>query len=109
RLAAAVKVIQSHLAGIWALLAAPGLRDMGMKGGRRIKGAKREASGGRVVDFSALARLLEPDRDRLRREPEAAARVLVGLILATSHPAVVGDTPLTADEIVSVLLDGVRA
>src|SRR5437667_7511371 len=28
RLVAAVKVIQSHLAGIWALLSAPGLRDM---------------------------------------------------------------------------------
>src|SRR5437868_2448947 len=105
RLAAAVTVIQSHLAGIWALLATPGLRDM--KAPR--KGVKLRAKGGRVVDFSALARLLEPDRERLRREPEAAAQVLVGLILASSHPAVVGDSPLQADEIVSVLLDGVRA
>ena len=96
-----------HLAGIWALLSAPGFRDI--EGGARAKGAKLKAKGGRVVDFSALARLLEPDRARLRREPEAAAQVLVGLIFAGSHPAVVGDAPLQADEIVSVLLDGMRA
>src|SRR5436190_3464284 len=38
RLAAAVEVIQSHLAGIWALLSAPGFRDI--EGGARAKGAK---------------------------------------------------------------------
>jgi AcrR family transcriptional regulator len=104
RLAAAVTVIQHHLAGIWELLSAPGLGELAS--GRPRKGPPWK--GGRVVEFSALARLLEPDRASLRRPPEATAQLLVGLILAGSHPAVISDS-LPADEIVGVLLDGVRA
>ena len=109
RLVAAVKIIQSHLAGIWELLSAPGLRDL--MGGSGGKGARVKVKGrnGAVVDFSALARLLDPDRATLSRPPAAVAQLLVGLILAGSHPAVAGDAPLAPEEIVSVLLDGVRA
>jgi AcrR family transcriptional regulator len=105
RLVIAVEVIQTHMASVWELMSAPGLRSM--LGGPGRKGAATRR--GPVVDLSALARLFEPDRQRLRQEPAMAAQALVGLILAGSHPALVGDTTLGSDKIISVLLEGVRA
>lgn len=54
-----------------------------------------------------LASLFEPHRDEIRCEPEQAARLLRSLAFAGSHPRMT-DKPLTAHEIVSVLLDGIR-
>jgi hypothetical protein len=60
-------------------------------------------------DVAALIALLEPDRSQLRRTPAAAAQLLRGLTLAGTHPALtVDDGPMTPEEIVSVLLDGMR-
>jgi AcrR family transcriptional regulator len=60
----------------------------------------------RVVD--ALALLLLPDRDQLRCSPHETARRLRLITLALSSPRL-GDTdPLPPEEIVSLLLDGVR-
>jgi hypothetical protein len=42
----------------------------------------------------------------VRQEPEEAARLLSALTLAMSHPALIGDRPLTAQEVVSMFLDG---
>ncbi len=58
---------------------------------------------------AALARLLEPDRGRLRVTPEYAARLLHLLLFSGSHPRITNDRLLTAKEVVSVVLDGVRA
>jgi hypothetical protein len=46
--------------------------------------------------------------DRVRVDPERAAQQLRALTLAVSHPAL-ADEPLSPDEIVSLLLDGIRA
>jgi hypothetical protein len=45
----------------------------------------------------------------VRIEPAAAARRLRALTLAVSHPALIADEPLSPAEIVSLLLDGIRA
>ncbi|MFC4007360.1 TetR/AcrR family transcriptional regulator [Nonomuraea purpurea] len=58
---------------------------------------------------SALAALMEPDRDRLRRSPEAAAQLLLMLIAVSVHHGLghVGEFgDMDDEEIVSVLLDG---
>lgn len=55
-----------------------------------------------------LAALFEPHRDEIRCEPEEAARLLRALSFAGSHPRMT-DQPLTAHQIVSLLLDGIRA
>lgn len=55
-----------------------------------------------------LARLFEPHRDEIRCEPEQAARLLRALAFAGMHPRMT-DLPLTAHEIVTLLLDGIRA
>ncbi len=59
-------------------------------------------------DLGRLAALLEPDRDRLRRDPLEAAHLLRGLTITGTHPALILDRPLSSIEIVSLFLDGVR-
>jgi AcrR family transcriptional regulator len=58
-------------------------------------------------DLSALAAIFAPERDRLRLTPEQAAQTLRALTLAGSFPAFVHE-PMTPDEIVTLLLDGIR-
>ena len=62
-----------------------------------------------ATDLTKLAKLFEPDRDRLRRDPMHAAHVLRGLTIAGTHPALILDEPLSSEEIVALVLDGVRA
>ncbi|MFI7132131.1 TetR/AcrR family transcriptional regulator [Nonomuraea sp. NPDC050153] len=64
---------------------------------------------GRRVIVDGLAALIEPDRDRLRRSPKAAAELLVVLIATTVHRGFgqIGEFgDMDDEEIVSVLLDG---
>jgi AcrR family transcriptional regulator len=56
----------------------------------------------------ALALLVEPDRDLLRCSPQEVARRLRLVTLGLSHPRLVDADPLPAEEIVSMLLDGLR-
>lgn len=62
-----------------------------------------------ATDLNKIANVFEPDRARLRRSPLQAAHLLRGLTIAGTHPALLLDAPLTSEEIVSVLLDGIRA
>jgi AcrR family transcriptional regulator len=55
----------------------------------------------------ALAQVFEPFRRELRCEPAHAARLLRTITFAGTHPRISEGTPLTAAEIVSVLLDGI--
>jgi hypothetical protein len=55
-----------------------------------------------------LASLFVGHRDEIRCEPEHAARLLRALAFAGTHPRMT-DQPLTAHEITSLLLDGIRA
>ncbi|WP_214102563.1 TetR/AcrR family transcriptional regulator [Acrocarpospora catenulata] len=64
---------------------------------------------GRHRISAGLAALVEPDRDRLRRSPEATAQLLLMLIAVSvhrgfGHGGELGD--LNDEEIVSLLLDG---
>ena len=63
----------------------------------------------RGPELNVLAALFEPDRSALRRSPDAAAQVLRGLTLAGTHPLLILDDPLSSEEIVSLVLDGIRA
>lgn len=60
------------------------------------------------TDLSKIAKVFEPDQASLRRTPMEAAHLLRGLTIAGTHPSLVLDAPLTSEEIVSVLLDGIR-
>jgi AcrR family transcriptional regulator len=69
--------------------------------GRRVRAAET-----RVVD--ALALLVLPDRDQLCCSPSETARRLRLVTLALSSPRLVDTEPLPPEEIVSLLLDGLR-
>jgi AcrR family transcriptional regulator len=58
--------------------------------------------------YEALGRLLEPDREWLRLPVEEVARLLRLLTFSGTHPMITDGNPLTAEQIVSVLLDGVH-
>ena len=55
-----------------------------------------------------VARVLEPDREQFRCSVPEVARMLHLLTFSASHPIMIDGDPLTAEQIVAVLLDGVR-
>lgn len=82
--------------------------DEGMPGercprGENLHDAVRRA---RRLIQRALAALIAPDSDRLRCDPEVAARLLFSTILATAGPFAPQDEPFRPDEIVPLLLEG---
>jgi AcrR family transcriptional regulator len=58
--------------------------------------------------YAALVRLLEPDRQQFRCPVEEVARVLRLLTFSGTHPLISDGNPLTAEQIASVVLDGMR-
>jgi AcrR family transcriptional regulator len=101
RLAAAVGLMQRRVDVIWRLMVAV---DMS----KRLE--ERRKSGGRpdAPEIRALADLIAPDAARLRIDPARAGQMLRSLTWASSHPAFVA-TPSSPADVVSVLLDGIRA
>jgi hypothetical protein len=104
RLVAAVGLMQAHgrrLAGlVHAFAARRTLPD------RQERAPQIRMAEARVID--ALAMLVLPDRDQLRCPPLETARRLRLVTLALSSPRLVDTDPLPPEEIVSLLLDGLR-
>ncbi|MEP7112911.1 MAG: TetR/AcrR family transcriptional regulator [Ilumatobacteraceae bacterium] len=102
RLVEAVRILQHRLTSVWQLMSISGVPKPTGFGTARAKNVERP-------DVVALVTLFEPYRHRLRRSPAAAAQLLRGLTLAGTHPALTADgEPMTPEEIVSLLLDGMR-
>jgi AcrR family transcriptional regulator len=93
QLAEAIGVIQRRLSVIWQLVT--------------IVGEERKVPP-RPPGSPVLTELMRRHADRVRVDPERAAQQLRALTLAVSHPAL-ADEPLSPQEIVSLLLDGIRA
>ena len=101
RLAEGVRILQNRLTNVWQLTSISGLPKPAAHGARSVKIDR--------PDVAALIALLAPYASRLRRSPTAAAQLLRGLTLAGTHPALTADgNPMDPDEIVSLLLDGLR-
>ncbi len=100
RLVAAVEILRRRVADVLQLRTAVGM----MRGPDGPLLPERHRS----TDLGRLASVFEPDRDHLRRDPVSAAHLLRGVTVAATHPAMVLDEPLTSEEIVSLVLDGVR-
>lgn len=60
-------------------------------------------------DLEALVDLFVPEEPNMRTDARTAARQLRALTLAVSHPLLIADEPMEPNEIVSLLLDGIRA
>lgn len=101
KLIAVAEVLQRRFAQIWELISV--LRLPAPPPQRPIQPPVDEA---RLRTL--LASVFEPHRDEIRCDPEQAARLLRGLAFAGLHPRMT-DKPLTPHEVVSLLLDGIRA
>jgi AcrR family transcriptional regulator len=107
RLTSAVRLMQTRTQQIWHLLhAVRGQR--GANPSPRMESDRQWAAVEALIT-DAVAMLIEPDRDRLRCEPLEAARRLRLVTLATGHPRLTGGAPMSPEETVSLLLDGLRS
>ena len=100
RLVEAVEILRRRVADLWQLQTALGMMQVS-SGGPSLH--KHRAS-----DLTPLATLFVAARDQIRREPLEAAHLLRGLTIASTHPALILDAPLSSTEIVSLFLDGIR-
>jgi AcrR family transcriptional regulator len=99
RLLAVTTILQGRLVSVIGLMMA-----IGMHGPPGDAEARRESN---QQTIATIARLLEPDRRQLRLPPAEVARLLRLLTFSGSHPSITDGHPLTAHEIVSLVLDGV--
>lgn len=102
RLVAGTVLLQRRIAGVVRLMMAvgPQLRPPPPTGCE-----PPHSRGGAVT--AAVAALVAPDADLLRVPPHELGRLLRQLAFASAHPMISDGAPMTADEIVAVLLDGV--
>jgi AcrR family transcriptional regulator len=101
RLVAAVEILRRRVADLWQLHTALGMMQVSSSGTSRPD--KHQAS-----NLMPLATLFVADREQIRREPLEAAHLLRGLTIASTHPALILDAPLSSTEIVSLFLDGIH-
>jgi AcrR family transcriptional regulator len=95
RLVAAVEILRKRVLYLFRVfLAASGT----------TRGARPERS----HELPALTAIFATEAEHLSQPPAEAARVLRGLTFACVHPSFGTDDPITSEEIVAVLLDGIR-
>lgn len=96
RLVAATELIQRRIVDVWRLVS-----QLGADG-------HRDHRRGPLPDSPALIALLDVERDRLRRSPADAARLLRAMTLSLTHPLMTAE-PSTSHDIVDLFLHGVVA
>jgi hypothetical protein len=109
RALAATRLLQRRLEGVWQLMAAmrmgaPPRPHPGSPGVPHSPQAHRERDARLLFELTAL---FEPDAENLTCTPEQAARLLRLITFSGSHPLISHGQPLTAEEIVGVLLHGI--
>jgi AcrR family transcriptional regulator len=102
-LIAAVEILRRRVEAIWQLMAILGMTAPPVQTAL----ASRPVPGYDGT-MRLLTEMFEPHRDELRCAPEQAARLLRMMTFAGAHPKINDGQPLTAGEIVAVLLDGIR-
>ncbi len=107
RMKAAVEIIATRLDAVWELIAA--LRLFGPPESRPQGRAAASREQMRQLLPQELMALIEPDGEQLRVDTAQAARILNLVTVACTHPRITEANPLTSDEIVDLLLDGLRA
>jgi len=107
RLREVVKLLRYRMSANVPLIAA--VRDVAGEPGDTGEFMARMQQARRAM-VDAITAVIEPDAALLRRDPRSVARLLLMLVMASVHSAFGGEpnalSDLDADEIVSVLLDG---
>jgi AcrR family transcriptional regulator len=104
RLTRVTEILQRRLISVVNLLTAVGMHSPpeDIEAHRANTGPTNE----RI--HAALAGVLEPDREQFGCPVAEVARLLRLLTFSGSHPMINDNNPLTPEQIVSILLDGVR-
>lgn len=101
----AVQRLQVHSQDVTALLAVGHEISGGMPHHGRAMHPRGHHPVATVV--RGVAELLDPHRARLRLEPAVCARLLVGIVITTTHPLTTDAQPaLTPRQLVDLFLDG---
>jgi AcrR family transcriptional regulator len=102
RMTALVGVMQRRLLRVFGLLSA-----LGMVGPPdQLQEHKDKVRPTNEMVFDAVERILAPDRDRFRCPIREVAHILRLVTFSGSHPLISDGRMLTAEQIVSVVLDG---
>jgi AcrR family transcriptional regulator len=101
QLIAAVATLQRRVEGVWQLMSILGM-TVSPGGPPTPRPSVAEPLQARI------AAMFEPHRAELRCDPAQAARLLRMMTFAGTHPRIADGIPLTAAEIVAVVLDGIR-
>jgi AcrR family transcriptional regulator len=102
QLVAAVEIIGGRVAQVWQLISMTGVFPQSRT--TNSPAASEHETRLRVQ----LAGFFERHRSEIRCEPADAARILRMMSFAGMHPRITENQPLTAHEVVTVLLDGIR-
>lgn len=100
RMLRAAEILQQRLASVFTLITAFRLHQPPGEHAHPHPTASDEI-------VAALAIVIGRDAQRIRISPEEAARLLRLLVFAGSHPRITDDKPLSAVEIVDLLLHGI--
>jgi AcrR family transcriptional regulator len=104
RLTEVTGILQRRLTNIFTLVFAVGLHAPPNHPDKQRAGA----GPANEMIYGAIVRVLEPDRGAFRYPLPEVARLLRLLTFSGTHPMITEGNPLTAGQIVSVLLNGVR-
>jgi AcrR family transcriptional regulator len=99
-----VSIIQARLLTVFQLLLS--LRVQGPPE-ELVRGKPRRVTNNEGI-HRAIERVLAPDAERFRVPASEVARIVRLLTFAGTHPLITDHEPLTTDDIVAVLLDGVQ-
>ena len=102
QLIVAVEIMQRRVEDVWQLMSMLGLQPPPLTKSPEPPSAATDSV------HRKLAAMCEPLRGELRCSPEQAARLLRVMTFAGTHPRISEGIPLTAAEIVAVVLDGIR-
>jgi AcrR family transcriptional regulator len=103
RLTETVGILQRRITGVFNLLV-----RLGMDGPPKADESRRTAGRAtREQILPAVVRVLAPDEARFRHPVPEVARLVHLLTVSGSHPLLTDGRPLSAEQITSVLLDGV--
>lgn len=99
RMVQAVEILRKRMETAFAVMSA-----LRMDGPQHHKPEERPSH---QPMLDAMERLVEPDQDKFRLPAPEVARMLRLLTFAGTHRIITDNHPLTTEEVVSVLLDGV--
>jgi AcrR family transcriptional regulator len=109
KLVAAIAILAQRIEQVWQVMSMLGRTMPPPERARSARGRRGQPTDDPGAPVRVcLTEMLETHRDELRYPPEKAARLVHAMAFAGTHPRLAGPRPLSAPDVASVLLDGIR-